>query len=146
MSPIRTARVIILGQCILCYSSLAPQLRVHGNSQQTLVPKSIATGRGHACLLTYRGDVGCWGGGEYGVLGDGSTDSSATIVGVPLGSPALQVSAGLDNICALLSIGWVKCWGVFDSVPGSRALYPTEFRASLQISSNWSLDFVTIVH
>ena len=59
----------------------------------------------------------CWGYGPNGALGYASTlnvgdATTPTSAGdVLLGAPALQVSAGQNHSCAVLSSG-LKCWGL----------------------------------
>jgi alpha-tubulin suppressor-like RCC1 family protein len=75
----------------------------------------VSTGLDHACALLLNGTVECWGGNQYGQLGDGTTTSSLTPVVVP-GLPGVAtVSAGDYSTCAVLSGGTtgstVECWG-----------------------------------
>lgn len=59
----------------------------------------------------------CWGSGEFGALGSGSTadvGDDGTLDGlapVPLGADVLDVTAGNSHTCALLATGAVRCWG-----------------------------------
>lgn len=73
----------------------------------------ISAGGHHTCAVDTLGRVWCWGSnGNRECI-----DSSATTVNTPtvvnLGSlpPAIQVTAGADFTCALLSDGTVACWG-----------------------------------
>ena len=73
---------------------------------------SVATGYYHSCALLAGGNVKCWGYNGYGELGNNTTTSSNTPVQVlNLGGPAVALSAGAYDSCALIVGGKVKCWG-----------------------------------
>ncbi|MGH7329382.1 MAG: hypothetical protein ACREJX_13630, partial [Polyangiaceae bacterium] len=88
---------------------------------------------GHACALLENGDVYCWGQGERGQVGDGSTAVHATPVQARDIAHATQVTAGLEETCALVQDGRVFCWGKdlkVDPAGGSTddALVPLEMK------------------
>ena len=92
--------------------------------------RSVAVGERHSCALLNDGSVKCWGANDNGQLGLGSgMDSVDPHVGddegemgdalgaVTFGSRnmvAVQIGAGEDFTCALVSDGSVYCWGVND--------------------------------
>ena len=82
----------------------------------------VSSGSYHVCALTQTGEVWCWGGNQYGGLGNGESTgiSPGTHYPVkvktsrndpdPLGN-IVQVSTGAFYSCALTASSRVKCWG-----------------------------------
>jgi alpha-tubulin suppressor-like RCC1 family protein len=72
----------------------------------------VALGQEHTCAVTTSGGVRCWGGNDFGQLGDGRT-VSRPLPGVVFGltSGVAAITTGAFHSCALLSTGGVKCWG-----------------------------------
>jgi alpha-tubulin suppressor-like RCC1 family protein len=75
---------------------------------------------GHTCVILDDGHVKCWGEGDDGRLGSGSTEDVGDEPGevttqdpVDLGSgrTAVAIAAGEAHTCAILDDGHVKCWG-----------------------------------
>jgi alpha-tubulin suppressor-like RCC1 family protein len=72
----------------------------------------LSAGGDHTCLITEAGAIRCWGGNEFGQLGNGTTGRASLLVeasGIPGG--AVSVEAGVNHTCALDSEGGVWCWG-----------------------------------
>jgi alpha-tubulin suppressor-like RCC1 family protein len=76
------------------------------------VALEVSVGAAHTCALLEGGLVTCWGLGQGGRLGYGqNTDRLEPLGAVPIGEPALHVTAGLGLTCVLLEGGRVRCWG-----------------------------------
>jgi formylglycine-generating enzyme required for sulfatase activity/alpha-tubulin suppressor-like RCC1 family protein len=74
---------------------------------QQLVPGGL-----HACALAPSGAAYCWGDGETGSRGDGSTAVYGATPVVVLGSLTFtSVVAGFAHSCGLMAAGAAYCWG-----------------------------------
>lgn len=77
----------------------------------------LALGFHHSCARLDDGTARCWGSNSHGQLGDGTTVQRLTPVAVlsPSGAGLLSgivdLHAGWDFSCGLLSSGEVYCWG-----------------------------------
>jgi alpha-tubulin suppressor-like RCC1 family protein len=79
---------------------------------------AVAVGRFHSCAALRDGKVQCWGGNDWGQVGNGDTQAgsgnevlvpvAATVSGI---TDAIDVKLGDYYACALLSSGVVQCWG-----------------------------------
>lgn len=85
--------------------------------------RSVVCGTNHTCALLDSSKVRCWGWGAEGRLGHGSDfnigDGAGTTIeqagDVNLQGDATQLSAGFKHTCALMSAGFIRCWG--DGLP-----------------------------
>lgn len=73
--------------------------------------KAISAGGHHTCAIDSAGAAKCWGFGQDGRLGSGSSSNELTPYQVNgLTSGVTSISAGNEHTCAIAS-GLVKCWG-----------------------------------
>ena len=72
---------------------------------------SMSLGQAFTCALQTSGGMECWGAGNYGILGDGTTAGSLSPRTVKASGPATGLSVALDHTCAVLASGTVQCWG-----------------------------------
>ena len=80
--------------------------------------KQVAAGGGFTCALYDAGNVRCWGGNEFGMLGYGHSDdlfgagqTPDVLPDLELGGPAMMIAATDVHACAVLTSGDVRCWG-----------------------------------
>jgi alpha-tubulin suppressor-like RCC1 family protein len=78
----------------------------------------VVAGSSHTCALLTDGAVRCWGINADGVLGTpgldyvGDDEAPGSIAPVDLGGPAMELAAGRDHNCVLMSdSSTVRCWG-----------------------------------
>lgn len=90
---------------------------VSGGTTHTCAVKSLIPPGGDPAVGTGTGtpvtaDVWCWGGNDYGQLGDGTNNPSRTpvkVIGLP--SDVSQISAGSYFTCAMSLSTGMWCWG-----------------------------------
>jgi len=101
-----------LGDGTTTNSSAPVQVAGLGSSTAVIAASVSYLVRGHTCAVTSSGAVKCWGDNHLGQLGDGTTTSRYTPVGVThLDSGVVAVSAGAGHTCAITSAGSAECWG-----------------------------------
>ncbi len=78
----------------------------------------VKAGHHHSCALLKSGTVKCWGHGQLGELGNGSSSQlgdqpgeMANLPAVSLGRPATKLAVGFGTSCAILDDNSLKCWG-----------------------------------
>ena len=76
----------------------------------------VAVGGDHACAIA-GGRAYCWGSNSRGQLGDGSMGGfrgdAELVSGLPL-LPPIEIFAGPNHSCVVLSDGSARCWGAND--------------------------------
>jgi len=72
---------------------------------------SVELGGQIGCALRSDGTISCWGLGESGELGNGTTVNSNVPSAVSGITNAVQVAMGANGGCARLATSAVKCWG-----------------------------------
>jgi alpha-tubulin suppressor-like RCC1 family protein len=77
----------------------------------------ISAGAEHTCARLQGGAVRCWGSGVTAALGYGNRTSigddelPSSAGDVDVGGVVSRISAGSRHTCALLTTGFVRCWG-----------------------------------
>lgn len=75
---------------------------------------AVAAGGSHTCALMNTGTVKCWGSGQFGQLGNGTSKAvqDDPVDVVELAGKAVDIVSGEYHTCALLTDGKVQCWGL----------------------------------
>ena len=73
---------------------------------------AITLGRYHSCIVASDGVAYCWGMGDDGRLGHGSTNDENSPVAVASSENYVSISAGDYHTCAITQERSVQCWGV----------------------------------
>ncbi len=76
--------------------------------------QSISSGRFHACAIANNNQTYCWGAGNLGRLGNGSTSNrlTPTLVTNPSNISSWQsISSGSSHTCAIANNNQAYCWG-----------------------------------
>ncbi len=76
------------------------------------IPATIDGGANHACMLMSDRSVQCFGWNNWGQLGDGRIGTNAsTPVAVSGLTTAVDVGAGMEHSCSVVTDGTMRCWG-----------------------------------
>jgi len=74
--------------------------------------QSLSAKQDSTCVVSSAGLVKCWGGNDFGQLGNGTTQAfKNTPVSVANLSGVKQVDMGYNHACAITQTGVVSCWG-----------------------------------
>lgn len=94
--------------------------KVTGNATVTIrTLQSLSSHQDSNCLVTTTGNIKCWGGNDFGQLGEGIAlivgDGTKAFKNIPITvanvATAKQVAMGYNHACAILQNGVVSCWG-----------------------------------
>ena len=130
---------------VVCWGSNFYGLIGDGTNMDRLSPTAVVgitartvttldAGDYHTIALLRDGSVVCWGGNNYGQLGDNTTtnrNAPVTVSGLTAGVVS-SVAASADGTCAALKAGGVRCWGkndvgqVGDGTTGTNRLAPVD--------------------
>jgi alpha-tubulin suppressor-like RCC1 family protein len=90
--------------------SLLPTPMIVPNNEKL---KTVSTGWYHTCVITVSGKTWCFGRGDFGELGTGTTLGGKTYRTplLPSGTQFKTLSAALGTTCALDQLDKVWCWG-----------------------------------
>ena len=108
------AGVLIASVVVVSGADLSPVSAVD-ESVATFPASQIAAGAYHTCALVSNGTVNCWGNNQVGQLGTNGPGLASVPVRITEGALAnktvIQIAAGANHNCALISDGTVACWG-----------------------------------
>lgn len=72
---------------------------------------AVAPGERHTCAIANTGELFCWGGNDYGQLGDGTEDAQSAPTQVGSADDWIHVSAGSWHSCGIREDHSLYCWG-----------------------------------
>ena len=78
-----------------------------------------SNGGAHSCAVKTDSTVWCWGMGDFGALGDGTTSDHSTPIQVPGMTNVRQVDTGDFHSCAVKTDGTAWCWGANNDGAGT---------------------------
>ena len=102
---------------------------------------ALSIGLNSSCALINDGSVRCWGSNFNGLLGLGSSETSAwAAIRVERVADAIGVAVANGHACAALADGSVKCWGALPTrlrtkPPPSRAMSVEEVTAAQAVAA-----------
>ena len=107
------------GGAVQCWRMMVSNQQPTPALVPAVIAKKIAVGRTHACAIDQSDVVQCWGtNNTQGQLGNGTrgpvTGAVSTVIRSGVFVAAVEIAAGGDHTCALLSSGAVECWGQND--------------------------------
>ncbi|MDC0149823.1 hypothetical protein OAI65_02735, partial [Candidatus Poseidoniales archaeon] len=73
---------------------------------------ALALGDQHSCMVVDDGRAFCWGDGNRGHNGDGTTYDRNTPTQVSGTASYVSISSGPQHSCAITNLGTVQCWGL----------------------------------
>jgi hypothetical protein len=87
-----------------------PMIDVNLGGQRAI---RVDAGNNHTCAVLENSTLRCWGRGFAGALGYGNTSDllAPPTANVDVGAAVREVSTGGAHTCALLSTGFLNCWG-----------------------------------
>jgi len=93
-------------------TDMAGQVGSAINLGSGLTATAISASYGYACAVLSNGMVRCWGDNSNGWLGLGNTSAVLSgTVALASGAVATSVATGGGSACALISGGFIHCWG-----------------------------------
>ena len=92
-------------------ASAVPVAVTGGLSYSQVIAAGVASGEGHSCGLTTAGAAYCWGGNEFGQLGEGSNSDKTTPAPVTGEFAFSAVAGGAWHTCGITTSGVAYCWG-----------------------------------
>jgi len=96
----------IAGNDLACFGATITRKKLPVPGAEVI---DVAGGRDHACLVTSKGAVHCWGANSLGALGgQPNEDGFARVPGI---DDAIAVSTGANFSCAIHASGYRSCWG-----------------------------------
>lgn len=103
---------------------------------------AIYAGGDHTCAMLKSGLIKCWGSNNFGELGNGNKQSSNIPVNFNLFPTNIikYFMAGINNSCAILNSGIIKCWGRNlgeCSGEGIESIKPLSVFGTEKINNNW---------
>ena len=104
----RSAEAYLASPAVVAASAIAGRIAGPANYDNVV---AIGLGTQFSCAVRNDGTMWCWGRGDIGQLGNGSSSNSSTPVQVSNLSNGAGVDGGGDQTCAALNDGSAMCWG-----------------------------------